>query len=232
MGSSFFELLNAGGYAAALNLLAEKVAGLAVALKFPAIVTLMLAAIMAIVVGAIGYKYIKVVVTGCFAFAGYAIGEAIFKALQAKFGWNVPGYAPIIAGAVLLVLLGFLAYKKFAYALFGLAGFATFVFAYLFIPNYVITIAIGAVAAMAAMYFVRYAFILITSCSAGAILMAMIAAMAPQARLLQLDGVVGKILAISAALIFISVQLTATKKESKKFAGPKRVKIRRVFDAW
>lgn len=232
MGSVFFEILNAGGYARALDLIAEKVSFLATTIKLPAIAMLVVGAIIAILVGTLGYKYIKLLSTVCFAVAGYGIGEALFKTVSNSFGWKLPDYAGIIVGVVLFALLGFLAFKKIAFAMFGVACFAGFVMMYLFLPNYVIAIAVGAVVAMVSMYFVRYAFVIITSCAAGAVLMAMISAMAPQVGLLQLGGLVGKILAISAALIFVSVQFSATKKESKKFQGPRRVKIRRVFDAW
>jgi hypothetical protein len=125
------------------------------------------------------------------------------------------------------------AFKKIAYALFGVAGAAGFVAMYLFVPNYLVAAAVGVVVAMAAMYFVRWAFVIITSCAAGAVLMAIISAMAPNVGILQLSGIVGKVLAILAALIFVSVQITATKKEgTKKIGGTRRVKIRRVFDAW
>ena len=232
MGSVFFEIFNAGGYARALDLIAEKVSFLATTIKLPAIAMLVVGAIIAILVGTLGYKYIKLLSTVCFAVAGYGIGEALFKTASNSFGWKLPDYAGIIAGVVLFALLGFLAFKKIAFAMFGVACFAGFVMMYLFLPNYVIAIAVGAVVAMVSMYFVRYAFVIITSCAAGAVLMAMISAMAPQVALLQLGGLVGKILAITAALIFMSVQFSATKKESKKFQGPRRVKIRRVYDAW
>ena len=232
MGSVFFEIFNAGGYARALDLIAEKVSFLATTIKLPAIAMLVVGAIIAILVGTLGYKYIKLLSTVCFAVAGYGIGEALFRTASNSFGWKFPDYAGIIAGVVLFALLGFLAFKKIAFAMFGVACFAGFVMMYLFLPNYVIAIAVGAVVAMVSMYFVRYAFVIITSCAAGAVLMAMISAMAPQVALLQLGGLVGKILAITAALIFMSVQFSATKKESKKFQGPRRVKIRRVFDAW
>ncbi len=232
MGSIFFEILNAGGLAPALNLITEKLSYLATVTKLPAMVWFVATAIVAILVGTLGYKYIKLISTVCFAVAGYGIGEALFRTAQANFGWNVPDFARIIAGVALLILLGILAYKKIAYALFGVACFAGFVFMYLLFPNYIVAIAVGAVVAMIAMYFVRYAFVLITAFSAGFVLMAMISAMAPAVKLLQVSGVVGKVLAVVAALIFVSIQFTGTKKESKKFQGSKRVKIRRVFDAW
>ena len=105
---------------------------------------------------------------------------------------------------------------------------------YLFVPNYIVAAAVGVVVAMVAMYFVRWAFVIITSCAAGAVLMAILSAMAPTVGILQLSGVVGKVLAILAALIFVSVQITSTKKEGAKKVGggTRRVKIRRVFDAW
>lgn len=232
MGSIFFEILNAGGFAAALNLITEKLSFAATTIKLPALALFVVGAIVAILVGTLGYKYIKLLSTICFAVAGYGVGVALLNTLKTSFSWNLPGFAGTIAGIVFLALLGFLAYKKFAYALFGVACFAGFVVTYLLYPNYVIAIAVGGVVAMLAMYFVRYAFVIITSFSAGAVLMEMISAMAPQAKLLQLEGFVGKALAIVAAVIFVSVQLQVTHKEAKKFRGPKRVKIRRVFDVW
>lgn len=232
MGSILFEVLNAGGIAAALDLIAEKLAYLATIIKLPALAMFVVGAIVAVFVGTLGYKYIKLISTICFAAAGYGIGEALFRTAQTSFGWNLPGFASKIAGVVLLILMTFLAYKKFAYALFGVAGFVGFLITYLLFPNYAIAAAVGVVIAMVAMYFVRYAFVIITSGVAGAFLMAMISAMAPTVKLLQLSGLVGKILAIAAVVIFVSIQLQVTKKESKKFHGPKRVKIRRVFDAW
>ena len=232
MGSIFFEILNAGGVAPALNLITEKLSYLATIIKLPALAMFILGAVVALLVGTMGYKYIKLVSTICFAAAGYGIGEAIFRMAKDSFGWNVPSFTNIIAGVVLMVVLAILAYKKFAYALFGVAGFAGFLVAYFIFPNYVVAIAVGLVVAMVAMYFIRYAFVGITSLFAGFFLMAMMSAMVPAVRLFQLSGIVGKLLAIVIALIFVSVQIRVTKKESKKFHGPKRVKIRRVFDAW
>ena len=232
MGSIFVEVLNAGGVAPALNLVSEKLSDLATAIKLPALAMFVLGAIVALLVGALGYKYIKLFSTICFAAAGYGIGEALFRTAKASFAWDVPDFANIIAGVVLLALMAVLAYKKFAYALFGLAAFIGFFVMYLLVPNYIIAIAVGVVVAMLAMCFVRYAFVILTSLVAGYFLMAMISAMVPAVSLLQLSGVVGNILAILAVLMFVSIQLTGTKKEAKKLNGPKRVKIRRVFDAW
>jgi hypothetical protein len=232
MGSIFVEVLNAGGVAPALNLVSEKLSDLATAIKLPALAMFVLGAIVALLVGSLGYKYIKLFSTICFAAAGYGIGEALFRTAKVSFAWDVPDFANIIAGVVLLVLMAVLAYKKFAYALFGLAAFIGFFVMYLLVPNYIIAIAVGVVVAMLAMCFVRYAFVILTSLVAGYFLMAMISAMVPAVSLLQLSGVIGNILAILAVLMFVSIQLTGTKKEAKKLNGPKRVKIRRVFDAW
>ena len=232
MGSIFIEVLNAGGVAPALNLISEKLSDLATTINLPAIAMFVLGAIVALLVGSLGYKYIKLISTICFAVAGFGIGEALFRTAKESFAWDVSDVVGTVAGVVLLVLMAVLAYKKFAYALFGLACFVGFLVTYFFVPNYIIAVAVGVVVAMLAMCFVRYAFVIITSLVAGYFLMAMISAMAPAVELLQLSSVVGNILAILAALIFVSVQLTGTKKETKKLNGPKRVKIRRVFDTW
>ena len=232
MGSVIFEILGAGGLAPALSLIAEKLSDLATTVKIPATVMLALGAVAAILIGTLGYKYIKLFSTVCFALIGYGAGEALFRTAQTTNGWNVPDFARIIAGVVLLVFLGFLAYKKIAYALFGVAGFSAFVLSYFIYPNYIVAAAVGIVIAMVSMYFVRHAFIIITSFYAGFGFLGMVSAMAPTVKLLQLSGVVGKISAFVITLIFVLIQLSASRKETQKFRATKRVKIRRVFDAW
>ena len=73
MGSVFFEILNAGGYARALDLIAEKVSFLATTIKLPAIAMLVVGAIIAILVGTLGYKYIKLLSTVSISFAALIV---------------------------------------------------------------------------------------------------------------------------------------------------------------
>ena len=245
MSAIFFEILGAGGLSAALNLITEKLGSLASTVNVPAIAAYVLG-------GVFGYKYIKLLSAACFAVAGYGIGDALFNLVNTKFNLNLPGLVGIIAGVALLALLGFLAYKKIAYALFGVACFAGFVLAYFIYPNYLIALAVGVVAAFVAMYYIRTAFIAITSFAGGVTLIAMLSAILPDVTQLQLGvGNIGKIIAIVAALLFSSLQYSiARSKKGKgtkgvgnndsilgiskigKNLGPKRVKIRRVFDGW
>lgn len=233
MGSIFFEILDAGSVASALNLITDKLSSAAETIKLPTIVMLALGAIVAVLVGTLGYKYIKLLSTICFAIAGYGLGGSLFEVAKAQYGWNVPDLVGTIVGVAMLLLLAFLAYKKFAYALFGVACFTGFILAYFIYPDYIIAIAAGVVVAMLSMYFVRYAFVIITSFGGGFAMIAMLSAIAPQVALLKLDeGFIGTFLAVIASLFFVSIQFTATHNEAKKHHGPRRVKIRRVFDAW
>lgn len=252
MSAIFFEILGAGGLSAALNLITEKLGSLASTVNVPAIAAYVLGAVIAVLVGVFGYKYIKLLSAACFAVAGYGIGDALFNLVNTKFNLNLPGLVGIIAGVALLALLGFLAYKKIAYALFGVACFAGFVLAYFIYPNYLIALAVGVVAAFVAMYYIRTAFIAITSFAGGVTLIAMLSAILPDVTQLQLGvGNIGKIIAIVAALLFSSLQYSIARSKKGKGAkgvgnndsilgiskigknlGPKRVKIRRVFDGW
>ncbi len=233
MGSVFFEILGAGDIPSAMNVIIDKLSALATSIKLPAVAMFVLGAIVAVLVGVLGYKYIKLLSTVCFAVAGYGIGNSLFEVAKAHFAWNVPNLVGTLAGVVLLVLLGYLAYKKFAYALFGVACFAGFIFAYFVYPNYILAIAVGIIVAMVSMYFVRYAFVVITSFAGGYMLVGMFSAIFPHIALLKLDeGFVGMFLAIVASLLFVSIQLHGSGKEAKRFRGPRRVKIRRVFDIW
>lgn len=245
MGSIFFDILATGGIPEALNLLTEKISSFAEGIKIPALVLFVLGAIAAAFVGTTGYKYIKLVAAACFAVAGYGLGGALFELAKGHWSWNVPGFVSILAGIVVMALLGYLAYKKFAYALFGVACFTGFVLAYFIYPSYVLAIAIGVIIAMVSMYFVRYAFVTITSFVGGFTFIAMLSAIAPQIGMLKLhEGFMGKFLAVALSLVFVALQFYITRGyasagnnvgglgEVFKKHGPKRVKIRRVFDMW
>ncbi len=244
MSSVFFEILGAGGIAEALSLVTEKLSNLADKTKLPAMLMFVLGAAVAIFIGVAGYKYIKLISTACFGVAGFIIGEKLFEVAKAHWSWKLPDVVGTLVGLVALALLGYLAYKKFAYALFGVAGFAGFILAYFIYPHYLLAIAAGIIAAMISMYFVRYAFAIITSFGAGFTFMGMVSAMFPEIAMFKLnEGFMGKFFAVSAFLIFVAIQFYITGGGVKKvggvadvierqFNGKRRVKIRRVFDAW
>ncbi len=237
MVSIFSEILASGGIPEALNLLTEKISSLATVIKLPALVLFILGAVIAFFVGTLGYKYIKLLSAACFAIAGYGLGGVLFEVAKAHWSWNLPDFVGTIVGIALLALLGYLAYKKFAYALFGVACFVGFVLAYFVYPNYVVSIAIGVIVGMLSMYFVRYAFVTITAFGGGFALIAMLSAIAPNVAVLKLnEGFIGIFIAIVVSLFFVSLQFYATRGSGsgagKLLHGKKRVKIRRVFDMW
>lgn len=236
MGIIFFEILEAGSIPAALNVIIEKLSAFATSIKIPAVAFFALGAIAAVLLGIWGYRYIKFIATACFALAGFGFGSSLFEVAKARFEWNVPDFVGTIAGVAILVLLGYLAYKKFAYALFGVACFAGFLFAYFIYPNYIIAISVGVIVAMVSMHFVRYAFVVITSFAGGYLLLGMLSAILPHIAFLKLDkGFVGMFLCVVVSLFFVSIQLHSSGKDvaaKKLFGGPRRVKIRRVFDVW
>ena len=232
MGSVLSKILNAGGVGGAINEATNMIVSLASG-KIPEKVILVAGMILAVLIGTIGYKYIKLFSTAIFGAVGYAIGFTAFRMVQAHFGWDVPGFVAYLAGIAVLVLLGFLAYKKFAYAMFLIAGAVGFLVGYFIYPSYFLGAALAIIVAMVAMNFVRYGFVGIMSVSAGFILMGMISAMAPNVRLLSLsEGFVGKLLALIISFVFVAIQLRVSHSEAKKQNGPRRVKIRRVFDTW
>ena len=245
MGSIFFDLLATGGIPEAFRLLNEKISSFAEVIKIPALALFILGALAAAFVGTAGYKYIKLVAAACFAVAGYGLGGSLFELAKRHWDWNVPGFVSILAGFVVMALLGYLAYKKFAYALFGVACFTGFVLAYFIYPSYVLAIAVGVIAAMVSMYFVRYAFVTITSFVSGFAFISMLSAIAPQIGMFKLyEGFMGKFLAVVLSLAFVALQFYITRGHAGvgskiggvgdvfKKHGPKRVKIRRVFDMW
>ena len=232
MNSMFLEFLGAGNVPKALVWATEKLSAFAASIKIPELVLFAFGALVALLVGVIGYKCVKLLSAACFGIGGYAIGHALFTAAKAKFEWNVPNFVGIIIGVVLLAVLGYLAYRKFAYALFGMIWFAIFLFAYFVYPNYLVAAAAGLVAALLSAYFVRLAVIVVTSFVGGFTVVAMVSAMVPWVKFFNYSQTkLSIVLALVIFVIFAIVQL-ATTKPKKKAEGPKRVKIRRVFDAW
>ena len=232
MGAVLLKILNAGGIGGAISEVTNMIVS-AVGGKIPEKVILVAGMILAILIGTLGYKYIKLLSTAIFGVVGYAIGHVGFNMVKGHFGWNVPGAVSYLLGIAVLVLLGYLAYKKFAYALFAIAGVVGFVAGYFIYPSYFVGAAVAIVVAMVAMNFVRYGFVGILSVSAGFIFMGMISAMVPNLRLFSLsEGFVGRLIAIIISLIFVAIQLYLSRSEAKKLRGPRRVKIRRVFDTW
>ena len=139
----------------------------------------------------------------------------------------------------MLALLGYLAYKKFAYAMFVMVGALGFTIAYFIHPSYLLGAIFAVVVAMITMNFVRYGLIGVLSVSAGFVTMGMFSGIFPSVRWFNLtQGWAGKLLALLIAAVFAAIQLSMSKSESKNkkgnsiFGGPKRVKIRRVFDTW
>lgn len=232
MGAVLLKILNAGGLGGAISEITSMFFSF-LGGKIPEKVILVIGLVLAILVGTLGYKYIKLLSTAIFSVIGFAIGYIGFDMAKGKFGWNVPNVLAYVVGAVLLVLLGYLAYKKFAYALFTIAGVTGFLVGYFIYPNYFVGAAAAIVIALVAMSFVRYGFVALLSVSAGFTFMGLISAILPTVRLVSLtEGFVGRLVAIVISLIFAAIQLYLSRTETKKYRGPRRVKIRRVFDTW
>ena len=232
MNSMFIEFLGAGNVPKALVWATEKLSAFAASIKIPDMVLFALGALIALLVGVIGYKCVKLFSAACFGVGGFAAGYALFSVVNTKFELDAPKFVGVIIGLVLLAVLGYLAYKKFAYALFGVIGFAIFVFAYFVYPNYLLAVAAGILAALISTYCVRLAVIVITSFFGGFTVVAMVSAMVPWVKVFNFNqGIISKLIALGVFVIFAIVQF-ATTHSKKKAEGPKRVKIRRVFDAW
>ena len=233
MGSTVLEFLGTGNIPKALIWVTEKLSAFAASIKIPALVMFILGALVAAFIGAVGYKCVKLVCAAGLGAVGYAIGYALVNFASGRFGWKIPGFVGIIVGFVLLDVLGFLAFKKFAFALYGVIGVTVFVVTYFMFSNYVIALAIAIVVAMLSLCAVRWATIITTSFIGGFTLIAMIWAAIPQFEALNFNaGITGEIIAIVASVAFMVIQLVSTKPAKKVAQGPKRVKIRRVFDGW
>lgn len=257
MDSALLKVLNAGSIGAAIEMVTQKIISIAAGINVPEKVVLVLGLVLAALVGVFGYKYIKLLTTGIFGVAGFVIGFEVFTMVNRHFAWNLPGACAYIVGVVMLFGLGYLAFKKFVFALFGMAALAGFVGAYLVHPDYFLAIAAAVIVSMVSMYFIRYAFTAIISSAAAFVTVAMVASLIPSFTWASLiASTTGKWVALGVAIVYFIIQLLPSKKDSafsvsaaasaaatsssrfssksilNKVMGKKRVKIRRVFDIW
>ena len=233
MGAVLAKILNAGGVGGAIREITDMLVLSAESINIPKQAVLIAGLLLAVWVGILGYKYIKLVAMTVFGIIGYAIGSEFFYMANNLWGWELPAFVAYLFGIVMFVLLGGIAYKKFAYALFFMAGMAGFLTGYFIYPNYFLATAIAILVALLAISFIRYGFIIILSVTSGFILASMISDLVPDVRFLSLtEGYVGIIIAVVASLLFMAIQLQMSRIEIKKLNSLRRVKIRRVFDAW
>lgn len=234
LGSIFVQIVKAGGVGAVLEMINVKLGMIAESLKLPAMLFFLLGAALAIFVGVCGYKYIKLLSTILFALIGYAVGFEFFHLVKAHFAWEkLPNVLAHVVGLLILALFAYLAYKKFSYALFGIVGIVGFILSYFVIHSVFFAVAGAIGVALLSMFFVRYAFIVLTSLCSGFVLISMMHGIAPSVSLLNISkGYVGLLLALVVSLIFAVIQIAISNKEINKNKGPKRMKKRRTFDTW
>ncbi len=257
MDSALLKVLNAGSIGAALEMVIGKIVSVAAGINVPEKVVLVLGLILVALVGAFGYKYIKLLTTGVFAVAGFVIGFEVFTVVNRHFAWNLPGACAYIVGVVMLFGLGYLAFKKFAHALFGMAALAGFVGAYLVHPDYFLAIAAAVIVSMVSMYFIRYAFTAIIASAAAFVTVSLVSSLVPTLTWASLTtSTTGKWVALGVAIVYFIIQMIPARKDSafsvsaaasaaaassssfssnsilNRVMGKKRVKIRRVFDIW
>ena len=233
MGAVLAKILNAGGVGKAINEMISMLVSSAEGSNIPGTVVLVAGLILSVFIGIFGYKYIKLLSVAIFGVIGYGIGSEFFFMAINQFGWELPPLVAYLFGIAMFVLFVCLVYKKFAYALFVVAGMVGFFVGYFIYPNYFLAFAVAIVVALLAISFVRYCFVILLSVCAGFILVGMVSALVPDFRLLSLtEGFVGTLIAVVVSLIFVAIQLRMSHVEIKKMSGPRRVKIRRVFDTW
>ena len=240
MISVLLRILNAGGLVGAIS----EVTNMAVSFlggKIPEKVILAAGLLVAVLVGTLGYKYIKLLSTAAFGAVGFVIGYMGFRMAKGHFDWDLPNALNYVAGVAILALLGYLAYKKIAYALFTIAGVTGFLVGYFIYPNYFVGAAAAIIIALVAMHFIRYGFVGLFSVAAGFTVMCIVAKLFPDVSWLSMtEGFVGKLIAVVLSLIFVAIQLNMPGPGSgfgfgangRRKSGTKRVKIRRVFDTW
>ena len=123
-----------------------------------------LGAILALTVALFGYRIVKVLCAVSVATFGFGVGSELFVFLTTKFSLDfLPEFLTYVLAAIVAALFFFLGYKKFNYALFGMA-FIMSVDIFMALTGNV-TLAMGGalVAALVCVFIIRVVSVLFTA---------------------------------------------------------------------
>ena len=198
-----------------LSSLNDQITKWAEQLTVPAIAFYIAGIALAVIVGFFSFKLIKLLLGAGMAAVGYYIGGYGFFYIADLFKLELPDFAAYIAGGVIALLFFILAFKKFSHAMFVLMGIIGYVVTSFYVDNLFLEIGGAILLAFLSMFFIRLAFILLTSVPAGLLVVSFLSQILPDVAVLNLsEGWIGLAIAGGVALVFTVVQLIITRKDT------------------
>ena len=146
-------------------------------------------AILAAVIGLLGYRLIKPIMGIFIGLVGYFAGVELFRYLRETTSViaKAPEWTGYIVGAVIALMVMSLGFAKFSYAMFTLFAVIGYNFIARELPGrWLIAVAGAVVLALLSILVVRFSFILLTSAVGGFGLVAYLGELLPKANFLQL----------------------------------------------
>lgn len=175
-------------------------------------------AVFAVIVGLLGYRFIKLFMGVLIGLVGYFAGLELFAYLQETTSViaKAPQWTSYVVGVFLAVMFMALGFSKFSYAMFALFTVIGYNFAGYYLPDRPLLALAGAVVlALLSTLIVRFSFILVSSVAGGFAVVMYLGALLPKARFLQLGAEKSAFwVAVGVVLVFFVFQY-ATRRRKK-----------------
>ncbi len=146
-------------------------------------------AALALIIGLIGYRLIKVIMGIAIGAVGYFAGVELFVYLQENTSViaKAPDWIGYVIGAILAVVFMSLGFSKFSYAMFAMFALIGYNFTAYYLPDRALLAVAGAVVlALLSTLVVRFSFIVISSAIGGFAGVMYLGELIPKANFLQL----------------------------------------------
>ena len=172
--------------------------------------------VLALLIGVLGYRLIKVLLAASFAYVGYLAGVELFGFLG-TYAPNMPAWLSYVFGGVCAVLLFAAAFLRFSYALYTLLAMVGYHLLTVYVPDHrFIAIAGGLLLALLAVYFVRLSFVILTSYAGALFTVGFLGKLLPNLAFLQLGtSQIAFFIVLGLILVFVLLQLLTTRKLKK-----------------
>jgi hypothetical protein len=168
---------------------------------------------LALVIGVLGYRLIKLVLSAGLAYFGYLVGLELFTYLGTKFA-DLPSFLAYVCGGIFAVLFFVAAFLRFSYALYSvLCALGAYLVVFYTGGTWLLGLGGGILFALIAIFFVRASFVLISSFVGGVCCIGFLGKLLPDVAILQLGAnATAFYIALGAVLVFALLQFLTTRR--------------------
>lgn len=163
---------------------------------------------IAVVLGVLGYKVIKLTVSLGSAVIGYYAGKELFLLWEAEIG-DLPDWTVYIFGAVIAAILIALTFWKFSYAWFCIVGAVVYALVWCVAPErHLLMLAAALAAGFLAVAMLRTTFVLLQSFACASLGVSFLSACLPNVTWLQISSdTYGMAVVAAVAVVFAVIEI-------------------------